>query len=166
MTTRETSSASSVVDDIPKVEVGNPKLEGKTLADTLSYATQNDADPAQVLYEIVSLITPFCAHRSTLGNLRLLIHEAGTIVGNEQGNLAAEDATSTFEEIDMFDYADAFNKIEALAERLVMQVPRELCDIAFSIKTIAKSFGSEMQGMSEFYTAVPTVVQIRKGGAA
>ncbi|MCX7170305.1 MAG: hypothetical protein NTY41_08450 [Proteobacteria bacterium] len=70
-----------------------------------------------------------------------------------------------WEEIDLFDYADAFSNIETLADRLMVKAPRDICDLIYSIRTIAKSRGNEMQSMSEIYTGVPTTVRIKKGGA-
>jgi len=67
----------------------DPTADAATFADTLSYAMQDDADPAEVLKEITAVITPYCQSRQTLGHLRSLLYCAGA------GATSAEEAAPT-----------------------------------------------------------------------
>lgn len=51
----------------------DPTADAVTLADTLSYALQSDADPRQVLKELVQVFTPYFRSRVTMGYLRPLL---------------------------------------------------------------------------------------------
>jgi len=66
------------------------------------------------------------------------------------------------EDFDPFDYADAFGHVEKIADRLMGEVPRELGDMVYAIRTIATLYGGKLREMSEFYNANIS----EKGGAA
>jgi hypothetical protein len=66
---------------VPSID---PTSDAVTLHDTLSYAMQPDADPQQVLQEVVQLLTPYCQSRSTLGHLRSLLHGTSARLGGDQ----------------------------------------------------------------------------------
>jgi len=61
---------------------------------------------------------------------------------------------------DSVNFVIAFQEIENLSNRLLEEVPQEFSDLIFAIRTIAKFYGDEMKGKSEFFTCVP------EGGAA
>lgn len=57
-----------------------------TIADTLAYALQPDADPAQVERELIAAISPLCASRKFMGSLRdSIVQAAGIITGEPHG---------------------------------------------------------------------------------
>jgi hypothetical protein len=55
----------------------DPTSDASTLADTLSYAMQDNADPRNVQREIVEVISRYCRDRSTTGQLKDLFHALG-----------------------------------------------------------------------------------------
>lgn len=76
-----------------KGETTAPKLDptgdAATPQDTLSYAMQSDADPQQVLSEIVQLVTPYCQSRATLGHLHSLMHSAAVSLAGDRPDTSA-----------------------------------------------------------------------------
>jgi len=65
-----------------------------TLADTLTWAMEKDADPARVWEEIKAVLEPHCQRRSTLGSLRSIIQQTGERLGNSPAVLTNEGSST------------------------------------------------------------------------